>query len=31
MDIHYFWPEHEIEEEFVNQFIKAGFDMIENP
>lgn len=30
-DIHYFWPEHKIEEEFVNLFIKSGFDMIENP
>ena len=30
MDIHYLWPEHNIEEEFVNLFIKTGFELIEN-
>jgi len=25
-----YWPEHKIDEEFVNLFIKTGFEMLEN-
>lgn len=32
MDLHNFFPEHRIDEEFVNLFVsKGGFDMLENP
>lgn len=27
-NIHNFWPEHKIEEEFVTLFIRTGFDML---
>jgi len=30
-NVNHFWPEHRIDEDFVNLFIKAGFDMLENP
>jgi len=30
-NINHFWPEHKIDEDFVNLFIKAGFDTLENP
>jgi hypothetical protein len=30
-NINYFWPEHKIDEDFVNLFIRTGFDMLENP
>lgn len=26
-----FWPEHRVDEDFVNLFIKSGFEMLENP
>ena len=30
-NFHFFWPEHKIDEDFVNLFIRTGFDMLENP
>lgn len=30
-NINHFWPEHKIDEDFVNLFIKSSFDMLENP
>ena len=30
-NIHTFFPDHKIDEDFVNLFIKTGFDMLENP
>jgi len=30
-NINHFWPEHKIDEDFVNLFIKASFDTLENP
>ena len=29
-NIHTFFPDHKIDEDFVNLFIKTGFDMLEN-
>jgi hypothetical protein len=30
-DMKHFWPEHRIDEDFINLFIRASFDMLENP
>lgn len=30
-NVNFFWPEHKIDEDFINLFIKSGFDMLENP
>ena len=30
MELHYCWQEQKIEDEFVNLFVKTGFDMLEN-
>ena len=29
--IHCFWPDHKIEEDFINLFLNACFVMLENP
>lgn len=29
--LHYFWPDHRIEEDFINLFLNACFVMLENP
>lgn len=31
LNVNFFWPEHKIDENFINLFIKTGFDMLENP
>jgi hypothetical protein len=28
--VHNFFPEHKVDEDFINLFVKAGFEMIEN-
>ena len=30
LNVNHFWPEHKIDEAFVNLFIKTGFDLLEN-
>jgi len=29
-DVHTFWPDYKIDEDFINLFIKCGFDLLEN-